>query len=147
MKNMTRILYLTIGTLAVGLAILGMILPLLPTTPFLLLAAVCYARSSSRFYHWLLTNPWFGQYIRYYREGRGIPLKQKIVTLTLLWLTIGYTAFMVVSAWWGQLMLLAIAIGVTLHLLKTKTFKPEPAEPARAETSAREWTSREMLDN
>jgi uncharacterized membrane protein YbaN (DUF454 family) len=131
MTNVTRILYLTIGTLAVGLAILGMILPLLPTTPFLLLAAVCYARSSPRFYHWLLTNPWFGQYIRHYREGRGILLKQKIIAITLLWLTIGYTVLMVVSAWWGQLMLLAIAVGVTLHLLKTKTFKPGRAETDR----------------
>jgi uncharacterized protein len=147
MKNMTRILYLTMGTLAVGLGILGMILPLLPTTPFLLLAAVCYARSSPRFYHWLLSNPWFGQYIRHYREGRGIPLKQKVTALTLLWLTIGYAVIMVVSVWWGQLLLLAIASGVTWHLLKTKTFNPELAESSRAETPASEWTSHEVVDN
>jgi len=81
----------------VALAVLGLFLPVLPTTPFLLLAAVCYARSSERFYHWLMTNRWFGEYIRNYREGRGIPLKQKVLTISLLWVTIGYAAAFIVS--------------------------------------------------
>lgn len=116
---------MVIGTLCVALAILGMILPVLPTTPFLLLAAFCYARSSERFYRWLMTNRWFGAYIRNYREGRGIPLKQKVLTIVLLWLSIGYAALFVVSLWWGKIILLGIAGGVTFHLVTTKTFKPE----------------------
>jgi hypothetical protein len=91
----------------------------------LLLAAFCYARSSNRFHHWLITNRWFGEYIRNYREGRGLPLKQKVLTILLLWLTIGYAAWFVVPPWWAKVILLGIAAGVTLHLIRTKTFKPE----------------------
>ncbi len=129
MKELTRTLLIISGTLCVALGILGMLLPVLPTTPFLLLAAICYARSSKRFYQWLITNRWFGEYIRNYREGRGIPLKQKVFTIFLLWLTIGYTAWFVVSLWWVKLILLGIAVAVTIHLTSVKTFKPESQNP------------------
>ncbi|MGB9593629.1 MAG: YbaN family protein [Anaerolineae bacterium] len=129
MKRLTRTLLIVGGTLCVALGVLGMFLPVLPTTPFLLLAATCYARSSRRFYHWLMTHRWWGEYIRNYREGRGIPLKQKVLTILLLWLTIGYAAWFVVSPWWGKFILLASAIGVTLHLVRLKTFKPEVQNP------------------
>ena len=124
-KGLTRILLIVSGTLCVALGILGMFLPVLPTTPFLLLAAICYARSSKRFYHWLMTNPWCGKYIRNYREGKGIPLKQKVLTILLLWLTIGYAVWFVVTLWWVKIILFGIAIGVTIHLMRIKTFKPE----------------------
>ena len=116
-------LLLLAGTLCLGLGILGMFFPILPTTPFLLLAAFCYARSSQRFYHWLITNRWFGGYIRNYRAGLGIPLSQKILTLALLWLSIAYAAWFVITPWWGKLVLVVIALGVTIHLLTMKTFK------------------------
>jgi uncharacterized membrane protein YbaN (DUF454 family) len=128
MKELIKKLLIVSGTLCVALAILGMFLPVLPTTPFLLLAAVCYARGSKRFYNWLMTNRWYGQYIRHYREGKGIPLKQKVFAILLLWLTIGYAVW-AVSLWWVQLILLAIAGGVTIHLTTIKTFKPEPQDP------------------
>ena len=104
-----------------ALGVLGMFLPLLPTTPFLLLAAACYARSSERCHHWLLHNRWFGRYIRDYREGRGVTLRHKLAALALLWLTIGFAAWRVVPAWWGKALLLAIAVGVTVHLVRMKT--------------------------
>ena len=125
MEGLIRTLLLVSGTLCVVLGVLGMFLPVLPTTPFLLLAAICYARSSKRFYNWLMTNRWCGAYIRNYREGRGIPLKQKVLTILLLWLTIGYAAWFVISLWWVKLILLGIAVGVTIHLVRIKTFKPE----------------------
>ncbi len=109
------------GTLCVVLAVVGMFLPVLPTTPFLLLAAVCYARSSERFHDWLLNNRWFGEYIRNYREGRGMTLREKLVTIGSMWLTIGLTATLAVTSWWVRLILLAIAVGVTIHLSKIKT--------------------------
>ncbi len=102
-----------------------MFLPVLPTTPFLLLAAICYARSSERFYHWLVTNRWCGAYIRNYREGRGIRLKQKVATILLLWLTIGSTAWLATPQWWLRWILLGIAVGVTIHLVKMKTYKSQ----------------------
>jgi len=130
---LTKILLMVGGTLCIALGILGMFVPVLPTTPFLLLAAYCYARSSERFYHWLITNRWCGEYIRNYREGRGIPLKQKWITIVLLWLTIGMSAWLMISLWWVKLVLLAIAVGVTIHLVKAKTFKPEPKIPCCTE--------------
>ncbi len=113
-----------------ALGVLGLFLPLLPTTPFLLLAAACYARSSEKLYDWLLGNRWFGEYIRNYREGKGIPLKRTAIAIALLWLTIGYTAIVAVSLLWVRLVLLAIACGVTFHLVSiTATVRSRRASP------------------
>jgi len=122
-KGLARTLLIVAGTLCVALAILGMFLPVLPTTPFLLLATACYARSSERFYRWLLTNRWCGKYVRNYRDGKGIPLKQKVLTVLLLWLTIGYAAWFVVTVWWARGILFGVALGVTIHIMRIKTFK------------------------
>lgn len=127
LHSLKNAVLIVIGSIAVGLGVAGIFLPLLPTTPFLLLAAICYANSSERFYHWLLHHQWFGSYIRNYREGRGIPLISKVVALVLLWLTIGASALFVVPVLIGKIALFAIAIGVTIHLLTIKTFKEEAA--------------------
>ncbi len=108
------------GTICVALGILGMFLPLLPTTPFLLLACYCYTRSSKRFYNWLINNRWCGEYIRNYQEGKGMMFKHKVLAIILLWLTISYSIW-VVSAWWVRILLFAMAVGVSIHLLKLKT--------------------------
>lgn len=121
---MAKTLLIACGTLCVAVGVIGVFVPVLPTTPFLLLAAVFYARGSERFYHWLLTNRWFGAYVSNYRQGRGIPLRQKMLTLALLWLTIGYAVAFAVSNAWVQVILLGIAVAVTIHLVKIKTFRP-----------------------
>jgi uncharacterized membrane protein YbaN (DUF454 family) len=125
MNRAIRILLIISGTFLVGLGFLGLFLPVLPTTPFLLLAAVCYARGSPRFYRWLVTNRWCGEYVRNYREGNGIPLRQKMLTLLLLWSVIGCTVWFLASTWWVKLALLGIAAGVTVHLVRIKTLKPK----------------------
>ncbi|KAF0110418.1 MAG: hypothetical protein FD147_1678 [Chloroflexi bacterium] len=125
MKSLTKTLLIICGSLCVSLGILGIFLPVLPTTPFLLLAAVCYGRSSKRFYNWLITNRWSGAYIRNYRENRGMTLKHKILEISLLWLAIGYTAWFIVPLWWVKIIMLGVAVSVTLHLVKIKTCKPE----------------------
>ncbi len=125
LKKPLRALLIVLGTLCVALGVLGMLLPVLPTTPFLLLAAACYSRSSDRFYDWLITNRWCGAHIKNYREGRGIPLKQKVVTIAFLWLTIGCTVWWVDWQGWARWILIGIAIGVTIYLVKIKTYKPE----------------------
>jgi uncharacterized membrane protein YbaN (DUF454 family) len=109
----------------VGLGVIGVFVPLLPTTPFLLLAAACFARSSERLYAWLIHHKWFGDYIRHYREHHAIPLQAKIVTLALLWGAIGYTALEVVTAWWARALLGVIAVGVSIHILHLKTLTRE----------------------
>jgi len=86
------------GTLFVVLGVVGALVPVLPATPFLLLAAACYARSSRRLYGWLFTNRVFGEYLRRYRDGEGLPLASKIATLVLLWITLGVSALLALPA-------------------------------------------------
>lgn len=111
------------GTIFVGLGTLGIFLPVLPTTPFLLLAAACYARSSERFYHWLLNHRWLGSSLRTYREGRGIPLRAKVLSISFIWLTIGFSVFFVIHPLAVKITLILIALGVTLYLLSLPTLK------------------------
>ncbi|HNS32661.1 MAG TPA: YbaN family protein [bacterium] len=125
MKSTTRILLIVSGTISASIGIIGMFLPVLPTTPFLLLAAFFYSRSSGRFYKWLLSNRLCGTYIRNYVEGKGIPARQKILTLIMLWLTIGYSTFYLISIMWIKILLLLIAAAVTFHVVKIKTLKYE----------------------
>lgn len=129
MSRFSRVLWIGAGTLCVALGLVGILIPVLPTTPFLLLAAFCYGRSSPRFLHWLLTNRWFGAYIRNYREGRGLPRREKALTILALWLTIGVSAVYVVSHWWLRLALIAIALGVTIHLLRIRAARTETDRP------------------
>jgi uncharacterized membrane protein YbaN (DUF454 family) len=118
-----RILLVIAGTFFVGLGIVGIFVPVLPTTPFLLLAAACYARSSQKFYGWLLNNKLFGSYIRNYLERKGIPLRVKVVTVTLLWITIGSSVAFVVETLVLKLILVIIAIGVSILILSVRTLK------------------------
>ena len=122
-QKWVRILLILAGTIFVGLGILGIFVPILPTTPFLLLAAACYARSSQRFYGWLLNNKWLGNYIRSYLERRGIPPKIKALTITLLWITIGLSVAFAVQGFVVRLILVLIAIGVSIHILCIRTLK------------------------
>jgi uncharacterized membrane protein YbaN (DUF454 family) len=122
-RNWKRILLIIAGTLFVGLGILGIFLPLLPTTPFLVLAAACYVRSSQRLYDWLLNNNWFGKYFRNYLQGKGVPLKIKLLTITLLWITIGFSVAFVVESFPVRIILILIAVGVSLHVLSVQTLK------------------------
>ena len=79
-----QILLITLGTFFVGVGIAGIFIPVLPTTPFLLLSAALYAKSSTKFYNWLINNRIFGQYIKNYREGKGISLRLKIITINII---------------------------------------------------------------
>ena len=109
------------GTFSLALGIIGIFIPLLPTTPFLLLAAACYIRGSNKFYNWLIKNKWLGEYIKNYQEGRGVPLNVKIITIIVLWLTIMISIIIFVSNFIIQIILFFIAIGVTIHILTIKT--------------------------
>ena len=110
-----RHLLIVLGTIFLVIGIVGIFTPILPTTPFLLLAAACYLRSSQRFHRWLMNNRVFGSYIRNYTEGKGIPLKVKLFTIALLWITIGISIW-AVDKLVVTIVLLLVAIGVTLHI-------------------------------
>jgi uncharacterized protein len=127
-----------VGVLSVGLAILGVFLPLLPTTPFLLLAVACFLRSSDRLYRWLINQRYLGPYIRNYREHRAITLPTKIVTLLLLWGAIIYAAFGVIEMLLIRALLLLIAVSVTAHVLSLKTLTDEMLSRSAVAEEAKE---------
>lgn len=121
--SVKRWLFIIAGTIFVGLGVVGMVVPLLPTTPFLLLAAFCYVRSSPRLHSALLNNRWVGSYIRNYLEGKGIPLKTKILALALLWAAIILSAVFATDRLIVRTLLVVIAIAVTIHICRVKTIK------------------------
>jgi len=120
---LVRWILLISGTILLGVGILGMFLPLLPTTIFFILAAWCYARSSQKFYNWLNRNKFFGKYLSNYRRGNGMTIRSKVISLLILWTGIGYSVMFATSILYVRILLLAIAIGVSWHLLSIKTMK------------------------
>lgn len=106
-----------------ALGFVGIFLPLLPTTPFLLLALVLFARSSPRWRAWVLRNKMLGPYVAGYATDVGLPVRAKVVTIAILWVTIGVSVIWFAQAWWLRILLLAIAAAVTVHILMKKTRK------------------------
>jgi len=117
-----RLGLLAVGWVAVTLGIVGIVLPLLPTTPFLLLAAFCFSRSSPHFHHWLMNHPWFGEYITNFQSGRGMTKRVKISTVLLLWLSIGLSVIFFVGIIWVKLLLLTIALCVSVYIISRPTY-------------------------
>ena len=115
-----RYVLLVIGWLRVTLGIIGIFLPVLPTTPFLLLAAACFVRSSRRFYDWLVTHPRLGPWFRDYLEGNGIPLKGKVYAIATMWLSIGISCWLV-PMFWARIGMLTSATLVSVYILRMKT--------------------------
>jgi uncharacterized membrane protein YbaN (DUF454 family) len=122
-NKLKRRLFVIAGTVALIFGVVGIILPVLPTTPFLLLAAICYMRGSQRLYNALLRNRFVGNYVRNYLEGRGMSLTNKIWTISLLWITILCTAFLVTESLVIRIILAVVLIGVTVHILLIRTLK------------------------
>ena len=118
-KIRNRLIFLG-GFISLILGIVGIALPILPTTPFLLLASAAFAKSSKRFHRWLLNNKILGAYIKNYREGKGLPLKIKVITLSLLWITITISILFLMHLFWLQVVLICIAIAVSIHIILIK---------------------------
>ncbi|TRO47176.1 DUF454 domain-containing protein [Candidatus Bathyarchaeota archaeon] len=129
-RKLVRTLWFIAGTICVVLGAIGMVLPILPTTPFLLAAAACYYKSSKKMHNWLLNNRWFGEYIRNYTEGKGLSKKTKITALTVLWTTISLSTVFMLQRLLPpmlvlplQLVMIAVAVAVSIHILRLPTFK------------------------
>ena len=118
---------LTLGMVSLVTGVVGIFLPLIPTTGPLLLAAVCFDRSSPRFHAWLMNNRYLGGYIRNYREGRGLPMMQKVCTIGLLWTTISLSIVFAVNVLWGKALLALIAVAVTWHIASLPTYRRDAA--------------------
>ncbi len=109
--------YILLGSVSLALGVVGIFVPLLPTTPFLLLAALCWVHASPRLYAWLLAQPRLGAYIRNYRENRAMPLRAKVWTLVLMWASMLWCICEPLAGlWWAQVGLALVGAGVTVHL-------------------------------
>lgn len=122
-NKMMNIILTVLGLVSLGLGILGIFLPVLPTTPLLLLAAALFLRGNRRLYDWLLNHPKLGPYITNFMKYKAIPLKIKVIAVTALWLTLLYCAIFVAEHWAFRLFFIAIAVGVTIHILSYKTLR------------------------
>ena len=120
-EKVKRILFSVLGTLFLGIGCIGIIIPILPTTPFLLLAAACYLRGSERIHRWMLGNRVLGAFIRNYLEGKGITPRQKGFTLAFLWVMMTFTLFYMIENIILRLVLLTTALAVSVHILKLPT--------------------------
>ena len=118
-----KTIYVILGSISLALGTLGIFLPLLPTTPFYLLTAWLYMRGSEKLYNKVMANKHFGSIVRNFQEDKSISLKTKIVIVAMLWSTISFSAFFAVSLCWVRLILFAVAVGVTIHVLSYRTRK------------------------
>lgn len=118
-----KILLTILGLVSLGLGILGAFLPVLPTTPLLLLAAALFLRSNQRLYDWLMNHPRLGTYIRNFLEHKAIPLRVKVVSVSLVWITLINCAVFVAEHWLFRLFFIVLAAAVTTHILSYKTLK------------------------
>jgi uncharacterized protein len=118
-----KLIYVIIGTLFLIIGVIGVFLPILPTTPFLLVAVACYAKGSKKLYDRLLNDRWIGIYIKNYREGKGIPLRGKVLSIFMLWFSISFSIVFFIHILFIRIMLIVIAVAVTIHLLKIRSYR------------------------
>ena len=118
-----KYILIVLGSISLALGVIGIFLPLLPTTPFLLLAAALYVRSSEELYNWLIHQKYLGTYIRNFREHKAIPLHAKIISVTLVWVTLLYCAIGISENIYLSIVLIILAIAISWHILSYKTSK------------------------
>jgi uncharacterized protein len=119
-QKVRNLVFIVIGSLFFAIGIIGVFVPVLPTTPFLLLASFFYLRSSKRMHHWLLHHRVFGTYIRSYLLYHAIPKKTKLGALFFLWATL-IVSMLVIDSQWIRILLLVVGISVSAHLCLLKT--------------------------
>lgn len=118
-----RFILAFLGLLSLSLGILGIFLPILPTTPLLLLAAALFLRSSKTLYDWLMNHPRLGPYIRNFMVHKSIPLKIKILSVSMVWITLLYCAVFVAEHWAFRTFFVLLAAAITAHILSYKTLR------------------------
>ena len=123
MKNLKKKIYICVGLLALGLGIIGVFLPVMPTVPFLLVALFCFERSSKKYHDMILNNKYFGKVLRDYYEGKGLTTSVKIKAVLFLSCGMGFSVYRVHNLYL-RIMLVLIWAGVALHIILLKT-KPK----------------------
>ena len=126
-NRLTKYLLIAAGWVSFALGVIGIVLPLLPTTPFMLLAAACFANSSPRFHTWLMNHKYFGPIIRNFQEGKGIPRRVRNNTIILIWIMMSIS-MLVVAKLWSTVLLVTIGTIVSIYLLQLPTFEDAPPQ-------------------
>ncbi len=117
MSGVVRVALISVGAVSLALGVVGIFVPVLPTTPFLLLSAACFVRSSDRLHAWLVNHGHLGPYISGITAGTGMPLRSKVVALGTMWLsTTASTAYMIVRFGVGK-WTIGFAVGLALVAL------------------------------
>jgi len=124
-KDTKRIIYITLGTIFLILGAIGAFVPLLPTTPFWLLTAWFYIRSSDKLYNKAMSNRYFGNVVKGFMVDKSIPIKTKIITISVMWISALLTSIFLIKQWWIIAILMLISIGVTWHILSFPTKKED----------------------
>lgn len=117
LKKLVKTLFLFIGISSLVLGFIGIFLPLLPTTPFILLAAYCFAKSSERFHRYITQHKLFGKMVTDFNEKKVISKKNKIIALTLMWTTLSLSVIFFMPYTWIKLVVLGIGVAVSVYLL------------------------------
>jgi len=123
-KQLYKVLLASAGVVSLSAGIIGIFIPILPTTPFLLLAAFCFLHSSKRMHEWLLNHKVFGPYIQSYMQHRALKQKTKVLAIATLWASLGLS-LLVVQKLYVSVILLTVGILVSIYLLSLKTLTPE----------------------
>jgi uncharacterized membrane protein YbaN (DUF454 family) len=129
-----RVFLLTVGWISLGLGAIGLFVPVLPTTPFVLLSAACFLRSSERLHTWLIEHPTFGSHIADYLAGKGLTRKTKVVALTTLWLSVGISVYFFVPHAVADVIIVVIAAAVTVYILRLPTCTDASCDTGDGET-------------
>jgi uncharacterized protein len=121
MKGVMKPILVFLGSVFVLVGLIGIVVPLVPTTPLLLLAAFCYARSSEKLYNWLLNTKWLGEYIKSFQAGHGIPARTKYIAIFVLWISSGYSIFILIPLIWVKVIMLGIVAYITYFIWSIKS--------------------------
>jgi uncharacterized membrane protein YbaN (DUF454 family) len=122
-NRLIRIMWISFGFLMVAMGILGAILPILPGTVFFIIAAICFAKSSEKFYKMLIHNKYVGPHLQNYLEDKFIPIKTKIIIISSLWISITASAVYVLDVFWQRAIMFSVAIGVSIYIIMHRSRK------------------------
>ncbi|MBI5404313.1 MAG: YbaN family protein [Ignavibacteriae bacterium] len=127
-NRLIRYLWIFFGFLMVAMGILGAVLPVIPGTIFFIIAAFCFAKSSEKFYKMLIHNKYVGQHLQNYLEEKFIPVKTKIIIISSIWISMTASAVYVLEVLWQRLIMFAIAIGVSVYIIRHRSKRSSETE-------------------
>lgn len=121
--SMKKGIYFIIGCLSLAAGIIGVFLPVIPTTPFIMLSGWCFFRSSKKLYQWVISNETFGPTIENYQSGRGMTVKTKIRAIVMMWLAITVSVYFFITNIYLISFLYLIAVSVTVYIYRLPTIQ------------------------